>query len=279
MNNNDIEDYKSAILAQYDLGKKGRWNQFLWDPSRAKLRNLCFELFKEHSHPDDLASFKTFCGFDFSLEHGNKLKVVTDKFRPLETFFKRETNLSDLAAINMAAILVGYEVRPFSKFVKKHEVAIVLNEQKSASSVSFEPEKNSVDLDLVVRNGGNKWNYKSIIPIVIVSVVVCSVAFFYFSKDACMQWQGDHYEQVDCEDNSAFGLVRASSKSPLNKNIFGLKKIKVCDTTTFFRDHKAIVWYCKKGKVVEFFNNGGFHPENDKPLRPITQYMIDKYVK
>jgi hypothetical protein len=33
----------------------------------------------------------SFCGFDFSLMLVNKMKDVTDKFRPIETFFKGET--------------------------------------------------------------------------------------------------------------------------------------------------------------------------------------------
>jgi hypothetical protein len=43
----------------------------------------------------------------------NKMKDVTDKFRPIETFFKGETVLSDIEALNMAAILVDFESRPF----------------------------------------------------------------------------------------------------------------------------------------------------------------------
>ena len=57
-----------------------------------------------------------------------------------------------------------------------------------------------------------------------------------------------------------------------------LRKIDVSDTTTFFKHEKAQVWYCKKEKQIEYFNGPGFHPENGKVLKPITNYMIEKYV-
>jgi hypothetical protein len=41
----------------------------------------------------------------------NKMKDVTDKFRPIE-FLQRGNSLSDIEALNMA-ILVDFESRPF----------------------------------------------------------------------------------------------------------------------------------------------------------------------
>jgi hypothetical protein len=92
-----------------------------------------------------------------------------------------------------------------------------------------------------------------------------------------MQWSGDHYEKVDCDlkavDFGAFGKIE-----PYEESKFGLKKIKVCDTTTCFINGEAIVWYAKTSSdKADFFNTHGRHPENDKPLRPVTNYIINKY--
>ena len=33
------------------------------------------------------------------------------------------------------------------------------------------------------------------------------------------------------------------------------------------------------GKEYEFFTSLGYHPETGDPLKPITQYMIRKYIR
>lgn len=93
-----------------------------------------------------------------------------------------------------------------------------------------------------------------------------------------MQWQNDHYEAVVCE-SKAEGFLDLYTTLPRNKELLHFRKIQVCDTTLFFRNNRPIVWYSKNKKKLEFFNGPGFNPENGKPLKPITHYMIDKYVK
>lgn len=93
-----------------------------------------------------------------------------------------------------------------------------------------------------------------------------------------MQWSGDHYEEVSC-DLEIQGIGTYISVEPLDERVIHLKKIKVSDTTTFFKNGEAVIWYAKVEEGVEFFNSHGMHPENNKPLKPVTQYIIDKYVK
>ena len=93
-----------------------------------------------------------------------------------------------------------------------------------------------------------------------------------------MQWSGDHYETVDCELYTN-DPVKLNSIKPLDKNLIDLKKIKVCDTTTFFKNGEAIIWYAKTENGIDFFNTHGRHPENDHALKPVTHYIVNKYVK
>jgi hypothetical protein len=116
------------------------------------------------------------------------------------------------------------------------------------------------------------------IPAMLLILVLVGFGYWVFFKKTCMQWQKDHYEVVECETEEV-GIVNVYSKLPINENMLGLKKIAVTDTTTFFKHNKPVLWYCKIGDHLDFFNGPGFHPENDKTLKPITQYMIDKYVK
>lgn len=281
MRKNTLEDYKTAIKAKYEIEKQGVHSSFLVKPSRAKLRKLCFELFKENSNKEDLIVFSSFFGFEFSTTHSNKLKALTDKFRPIETFFKGETDLVDIEAMNMAAILVDFMPRPYLRFSKAENLEVQSNVEIviENAEVVVEKKKNYINLNegKPIEKSDNQVFYKQIAVAVFVIGIIGAVGLFAFSKEECMQWKVDHYEIVACEEGK-LGIANLFLKVPLNENMLHFKKIEVCDTTTFFKHKKAIVWYSKKGNQLEFFNAPGFNPENDKPLKPITQYMIDKYI-
>ena len=89
-----------------------------------------------------------------------------------------------------------------------------------------------------------------------------------------MQWTGDYYEKVDCIQE-----IKSLDLKPYDEIQFGLKKINVSDTTSFFKLGEPCIWY---GKSVdgnyECFNIPGLHPETGKTLKPITQYIVDKYL-
>ncbi|MEN9907587.1 MAG: hypothetical protein RLZZ540_728 [Bacteroidota bacterium] len=279
MRKNTLEGYKTAIKAQYEIEKLSVHSSFLVKPSRAKLRKLCFELFKENSNKEDLIVFSSFLGFEFSTTHSNKLKDLTDKFRPIETFFKGETDLADIEAMNMAAVLVDFIPRPYLKFSKAEKLEVQFNDEivTEKEEVLVDKKENEINLNVKsqIKKTKSQVFYKQIT--IAVFVIICILGIYAFSKDECMQWQADHYEIVDCEE-SKLGIANLFSKVPLNENMLHFKKIEVCDTTTFFKHKKAVVWYSKKGNQLEFFNAPGFNPENDKPLKPITKYMIDKYI-
>ena len=116
---------------------------------------------------------------------------------------------------------------------------------------------------------------------VLIVLIVLSFAFtsyFIFQKKQCMQWSDDHYELVDCE-LSANDLVNFNTIKPFDKNLIDLQKINICDTTVFFKNGEAIIWYAKTENGIEFFNTHGRHPENDNALKPVTPYILNKYVK
>lgn len=117
MPNNTFEDYKIAVKKKFKEEKEGRHSNYLSSPTRAKLRDLCWEIFeRQDSHPDDLTVFNSFFGFPFDLATKNKFREEIDKFRPIETFFKEATDPTNVDAVNLGAILLDFHPRPFSKF-------------------------------------------------------------------------------------------------------------------------------------------------------------------
>lgn len=303
MKKNTLEDYKQAIQAKYEDEKSGDYGSFLINPSRAKLRDLCNIHFKENRNPDDFAIFRNFFGFEFKEDNSKELKKQTDKFRPLETFFKGETDLTDISGVDLAAVLVNFNPRPLQRYIKvmgtrttaskeeKATIAIVAkNNDFPAEEKKIELIKNhdhavkttvvsqSILAQLQHKTISVKQMFKILMLLVIIAVSAYGMKELIVPKKQCMQWQMDHYQIVDCSSTTQ-GIGIINEIKPIIEEELKLKKIEVSIKTPFFQKNKAAVWYCKKNSKLEYFNAAGFHPESGKPLKPISQYIIAKYIK
>lgn len=265
--------YKAAIRQKFEAEKKGDFASFLLNPSRALLRDLCVQRFKNNPSKEDLKTFSIFFQFEFDPTTLNKLKAQTDKFRPIETFLKGETDLSPIEGINLAAILVDYQPRPYLKFDKSDlEIDVI----SITTNEVIDLEKEKANSEIIPRS-----TLKKKIGIAILSAVgLFSVG--YTAKEIvlptreCMQWQVDHYEEVDC---TVKGIVSYNSAMPIDQHQFKLKKIEVDSNFIFFKGKKPVVFYCKVNGKPEFFNQLGTHPETEQVLKPISLHIINKYVK
>lgn len=121
-NNNTLKQYKKAIRNKYEIEKKGKYFDYLQSPSRGKLRDFCWLIFEKNPTQDDLNVFRNLFSLEFDHTKKKKFKDQKDKFRPIETFFKGETDPANIDAINMAAILVDFEPRPFKKFHEMYKL-------------------------------------------------------------------------------------------------------------------------------------------------------------
>lgn len=135
-----------------------------------------------------------------------------------------------------------------------------------AHSPASAPETSSTETRIITRK-------KVLLAMLIFPVVGISAYVGYRSgEQECMLWKQDHFEQVSCSGSLA--------EEPLNPvRLEKFKKLQVSDTTTFFKNGKPRVWYDKSNGELEFFSSPGIHPENGKTLKPISEYMIGKYVR
>jgi hypothetical protein len=118
MNNNTLDKYKKAIRKKYEIEKEGEYFDYLYSPSRGKLRDFCWLIFENGVTQDDLNVFRNLFSIDFDHTKKKKFKDQKDKFRPIETFLKGETDPTNIDAINLAAVMVDFEPRPFKNFNK-----------------------------------------------------------------------------------------------------------------------------------------------------------------
>lgn len=95
------------------------------------------------------------------------------------------------------------------------------------------------------------------------------------SSSECMYWENTHYEKIKCDEEIHPNI----EKEPYDEKLYKyFQRIEPTSATTFFEAGKAIVWYIKIDGEVEFYSSPGNHPINGKQLRPVTTYIIEKYI-
>ena len=278
-----LEAYKKAIRVKFEQEKTKEYSSFLLVPSRAKLRQLCVERFKYNESIDDLKSFNIFFGFEFESGNKNKLQTATDRFRPIENFLKGYSDLADIEGINMSAILVDFEPRPFKKFAKLNSDNFVeddkeTNVAKNKSNAIIKKEEKPIFIkeEIIVASKSNLTKKVGISSLVVLGLFGAKSMFF--KEKECMEWKEDHYELVDCKSEQV-EFANTKIIKPYNEVEFERKELKVCDTTTFYKNNKPIVWYSKKDNVIQFFDRDGENPENGAELKKVSEHIKDKYVR
>ncbi|MGY5846619.1 hypothetical protein ACW6QP_04305 [Salegentibacter sp. HM20] len=87
----------------------------------------------------------------------------------------------------------------------------------------------------------------------------------------CLLWNGKEYVLTQCSGDNL--------EKSYNKNLLeNFRKVEVTTSTKFFHNDEPVIWYDKSNNQLEFFSAPGIHPENGKTLKPVTKYIIDKYV-
>ncbi|MNK85351.1 hypothetical protein D3C87_1052280 [compost metagenome] len=150
--NNTLEEYKKAIKIKYEIEKDGEYFDFLYHPSRGKLRDLCWLIFEDNPTQDDLKVFRNLLCVDFDYTQKNKFKNQKDKFRPIETFFKGETDPSNIDAINLAAVIVDFQPRPFKKFNEKCRIEEAKQIKNDVKNVTAESDSNGIEKTVLLKN-------------------------------------------------------------------------------------------------------------------------------
>ncbi len=133
----------------------------------------------------------------------------------------------------------------------------------------------------IEKKEGNKFKFflkKNKITLTMSLLIIASV-FIYSSatKQRWMVWQDHQYIEVDF-DVKTYKVNQI--KIYKEERIESFKKIKTDSSTIFFTEDGSVkVWYGKNNKKeLEYFSDLGLHPETGKTLKPITAYMINKYI-
>ena len=118
----------------------------------------------------------------------------------------------------------------------------------------------------------NKWSV-----VTILLVMIATSAFFMVDTQKWMEWQDGQYVEVAFDtEKLTSGILKVLKEDRVEH----FKKIHPnCDTEFFNKNGNTTIWYGKNHKrELEYFTDLGRHPETGKSLKPITSYMIKKYI-
>ena len=277
---NTLNAYKKAVKTKYETAKAGKFSDYLINPSPAKIKKLCALLFEINKDLVDKGIFDRFFNFE---EKENKIKQIenfdTDKFRPFVNFLIKNTDITQIESLNLIAVLVDFSPRPYVKFRNgdyddSNEIVKISGDKRKLNSTDFTQGLESV----------KRVSLKSKVIIGFFGLLLFASLGFSF-KSICfpdkngMIWVENHYEAVVYE-----AVNNKDNVKPINQfELAYFRKIKVCDTTTFFKNGShdlPMVWYGKEpitGKY-EYFSQPGLHPITGKTLKKISPYIIKKYI-
>ncbi|WP_291130970.1 hypothetical protein [Flavobacterium sp. UBA7682] len=268
--------YKEEIIKRFALAKNEDASGILAKPTPALLRNLCSLKCVKGLKPADEELMRVF--FETKPDENLKQSIERcniDKFKPIISFLKGEKDTENPTRVGLAAILVDFEPRPYTLF---------MGNERIGNEVESKPHKDEDHIiqGFTLEDSSNKGLYRRWQYLLFILLGIFCLGFvvkrIVYPEKQCMQWQNDHYEKIDCQ-SEINNLYAASPIVPFEKNTATLRKLTVCDTTTFYEGEKAIIWYCKVNGVPEYFDGPGFHPVTEKGLRPVTDYIISKYVR
>lgn len=138
--------------------------------------------------------------------------------------------------------------------------------------VDHPSEKEGRSFEKELRVGVLGKNKNALIVTVSAIALSCLTYFGFVNEEQnCMIWKQDHFEQTVC---SGVPLERPYDELTLNE----FRRISYKDSLIERKANKKELWYDKSNGQVEFFTYHGFHPENDKPLKNVTDYIFKTYV-
>lgn len=299
-----FEKYKTEIIKQFAYAKENDTIGIFNDLTPAECRDYFIVLYdNERLSEDDKSVMRSF----FKTKEGENLKTAINNcklssFRPVISFLKQETDSENRVRINLAAILVGFKIRPFSRFSKEFALITDLsNNEEDNRIVTTSSEKEDDETKPIlpilgfidkpdesinkapINKPNSRWFQKSsnlfFIGIIIILLTIIIGINHFTSEKECMAWMKNQYEEVNCNIlNENPNIIVIPKDEKLIKNF---KKIIPCDTTQYEKNGKACLWYGKSanGNEYEFFTFHGLHPETRKTLKEVTANIMDNYGK
>lgn len=282
-------DYKKKVWEAYQQQRTaGKLSPNLMNPTRAGIKRECVFLYDENRHTKkDLGMFRTFFGpiADGENYRSRIERTEVDRFRPFVTYLKGRTSEPDPKNIELLAWLIQFEPRPHqfspnaiaeSAFDNNFEEGDL--DEHAVPHGMEETIDSAVEASVRTKIQPGPSKKKSSSPKVwilgIIAALAIATTFYKTTEKQCMHWEYDRYRAVHCNEKLDSIKVIPLDKTALKK----FRKILRPDTLT--RHAVGKIWYAKVTRdSAEFYTTKGAYPlDRDKTMRPVTEYILRKYV-
>ena len=269
-------EYKELVLAEYDRQSKDELlpsELLVPTPAniKAELVKFCEQGLVLVSDENILRSFvgekADVAAYRNAFQNGK-----ADQFRQVVKLLADRSVNTNIKYINLLALLIGFKPRPYHPSL---QIKSTVN-PPARPAEPVEPPIESVEIDQPVKRNFNK----QLIMLISILLLSCGAYFIwkkgfthYTGHEGCMTWNDDHYEPIECNDNS-----NNTPHYPIKHELVdNFKRITRPDTLTYQSIRK--VWYSNYKGRMEFYTASGPNP-SDTNLRvlPMTTHILEKYL-
>jgi len=280
-------DYQAEVLrAYYKMKAANQLRTTLIHPTPAHLRDECETVVEKRFQKNDMYALRSFFGeqADQTAYAEAIRNIDIDLFRPLIKLLKGDIKNTDRKNVELLAWLIDYEPRPFRQGdpyainINKRKAPVGPGERTDGPGDMVDIGEQVTDMQPVLTGKPRSMSKARIVVILLGLFFLAGGGTYIFWRinepGGCMVWTGDHYQPVSCGQKSGEVLVLALDTT----RVAHFKKITRPDTIT--ERSVGRVWYSKIDNNVEFFTADGYHPVHvERHLKPLTLYMINKYIR
>ena len=199
----------------------------------------------------------------------------------------------DAITLDQLCIYIGYKSYAdfFEKFKDEPTIKITVSTDENSATTFSDLSKIIINVTVkpifAMSEFMTKQNGMGIIGVVFILGIVAN-NFGFFNKinqsetiiphsivgktqQKWMYWTGTEYQFENFDDEK-------KERYLINFDAIKLKKFKkIMRPDTISLKSIGTVWYSKYHNKVEFFTDCGINPENNKTLKPATEYILEKY--
>lgn len=281
-----FEDYKKIVLVKFREVQHLDKTSLLQNMTPASIRRYCVLLVSQNLSSDDEKTLRAYFNIAPEMELGKGIEhFELGKLKSLISFLKADKDSHNNLRTELAAILADFELRPYSRYLKVRGAmgrnsgaeikSTVVNEGDAEILNPAVINQNFLESSLAI----TKHKVRNRFYLVGLTLIIMCISILAVKKvltPECLQWNDDHFDIVNCDGHQQ-GFVFMAPILKYDEKLLKLRMIEVTDSTTYFKNGVPIVYYLKKNGKCEFFNASGIHPVYDKPLKPVTQYIVNKY--
>jgi hypothetical protein len=265
-------EYKRLVLTKYDeLLHTGQLSSELLLPTPANIKAEVVKICEIGLSPQDEIILRSFVNEKADAAAYRKAFSTgkADPFRPLVTFLADRSVETNQRNIDLLALLIGFQPRPYHPNLKVPPAA-------PAGTAPAKPPTKEEPVDQEEKKKRKLWIVAAVVILAISVVGIWLVTISkkqYNGREGCMVWNHDQYEPIECSERSSGTKIYRIDHELIDH----FQRITKPDTLTYYSVNK--VWYANQNGRVDFYTHSGPYPlDTNFRVLPMSRHIWEKYV-